>query len=115
MMSQAAAAGPAAKPQVSADPAALRGNLMTMQYVNALVFIVAGLAVGTVGLEGLAGVAAYAVVNVALVAVLFVLTGGDTNAYFLQSPQGLFMSGFFGQISAFLLFWALAYSAVHVF
>jgi len=97
------------------DASAVRGNMQVLQYVNALLFIILGLATGVVGLEGSAGFAAFAVVNVALVAVIWALSGGDTKAYLLQSPAGLLLSGLWSQMTAFLLFWALAYSAVHVF
>jgi hypothetical protein len=97
------------------DPAALRGNLQVLQYVQAFYFIVAGLAVGIVGLEGWMGLLAFACLAALLTGVLTVACKGNTEMFFLQSSLGLFASSMWGQSTAFLLFWALGYSVVHVF
>ena len=94
---------------------ALRGNMQVLQYVHALLFIVAGLACGVLGVQGGMGVLTYLATHVLLVLVLLALTGGKTMNYFAQSPHILLLSGLYGQITAFLLFWALGFSVVHVF
>jgi hypothetical protein len=109
-------AAAAQKPEeLNSDATALRGNLQVLQYVNALLFIVAGLAAGVVGLEGFAGFAAYAVTHAVLIALILVASGFDTHAYFLQQPHMLLLGGLWAQLTPFLLFWALGYSVVHVF
>lgn len=89
--------------------------MQVLQYVNALLFIVAGLAAGVIGLQDWLGFAAYAATHAVLLGVIVVACGFDTHAYLLQQPHSLLLGGLWAQLTPFLLFWALGFSVVHVF
>lgn len=89
--------------------------MQALQFIQALLFLAAGLATGVAGFRGWSGMVVYVFVTAALVGVMLLRSGGSLEDYFMQSPQSMFLSTVGGQLVPFLLFWSLGYSVVHVY
>ncbi|CAK8680089.1 unnamed protein product [Clavelina lepadiformis] len=99
------------------NPMMVRFNMSTAEYARTSVSALSGVVAGILGLTGLVGFAFYIFCALALFAGLVLKTGGkksESKRFFLSRRQ-LLLSGQFGAIFTYVLFWTFLYGMVHVY
>ncbi|VDH90332.1 ER membrane protein complex subunit 6-like [Mytilus galloprovincialis] len=92
----------------------LRQNGAILDYCRTSMSSLSGAAAGILGLTGVQGFAFYFVTAFLLSVMLMFKAGGSWNKYFV-TRRDLFISGLFGGIFTYILFWTFLYGMVHVY
>ncbi|XP_025087704.1 ER membrane protein complex subunit 6-like [Pomacea canaliculata] len=114
--------GIAVKPQkksrrsdsVAYSELSLRQNAAILEYCRTSMSALAGATAGIMGLTSLLGFVFYFVSAFVLSVFLTIKAGSRWNAFFI-SRKILFISGLFGGLFTYILFWTFLYGMVHVY
>lgn len=109
----AAGAPPAVEQLV--NPKHLQNNMRVLMFLRSLVFIVGGLGTGVLGVTGAVGFLVFVAVHLAIAGAVAVRTGFRVEDYFPQTLREFALSGLTDQLLPFIVYWALAYTLVHVY
>ncbi len=108
---------PAAAAQGSGkiDPVALQHNSRQLLLVKALITIAGAVVVGILGVTGSAGFATYAALQAVTVFVIMSKAGGKLDDFIPSTALSLWSSSLLDQLVTYIMFWALAFSLVHIY
>ncbi|XP_050357795.1 ER membrane protein complex subunit 6 [Nymphalis io] len=112
-MSSTKAKDPKLEPIVYSE-AALRNNVVVVEYCRTSMAALSGSTAGILGLTGLNGFAFYVFAVVSLWAMFLIKTGPNWHKYYV-SRQSVLTNGFFGALFTYVLFWTFIYGMVHVY
>ena len=96
---------------------ALQSNSSGINYVRALMAIVAGVAAGILGLTGSKGFLLYFAVHLLVSVALMIKMNFNVQEYLTPglSPFWFAVDGIGGQGLSFVMFWTLSFAIVHIF
>ncbi|XP_041985156.1 ER membrane protein complex subunit 6 [Aricia agestis] len=99
---------------VAYSEAALRNNMVFVEYCRTSMSALSGSTAGILGLTGLYGFAFY-VLSVVVLWMMFMIKAGPHWKKYYVSRQSLLTNGFFGALFTYILFWTFIYGMVHVY
>ena len=96
------------------SPESLKQNAVAITNGRIVIAIAGGIVSGILGFTGLKGALCYFVYMLLFTFGLMAKIGFRFDSYFVSWSQ-ICVDGMFGQLTTYILFWTLAYNAVHVF
>ncbi|KAL3878459.1 hypothetical protein ACJMK2_030807 [Sinanodonta woodiana] len=93
---------------------AMRQNNFVLEYSRTSMSALSGAAAGILGLTGLYGFIFFFIMAFVLSFLLLLKAGSNWSKYF-PSRKMLFLSGQFGGLFTYVLFWTFLYGMVHVY
>jgi len=97
------------------DPVALQHNARLLLLVKAIITIAGAVVVGILGVTGWLGFAIYAALQALSVIVVSSKAGGKLKEFVPSTALSLWSSSLLDQLVTYIMFWALAFSLVHIY
>lgn len=93
----------------------LAGNGKQVDFVIAIMFIVAGVVAGILGLQGLQGFILFLLAGAVVMIGLLTKCQFDIPRFITATTTSLLIKALSGQALSFVLFWTLVYALVHIY